>query len=97
MATCFILAILLSNLVILSISQESFDDYYSDDYDYDNGQCIIRQCNQIITGRRLSYARALEIIQEEEYLDEADFDIIRHVSHVQLTQMDPFFSRKILN
>ena len=57
------------------------DDYYDhddeDDYnEYNNGQCIVRQCNQFITGRRLAYHRALEIIQEEEYLDQADFEII---------------------
>ena len=54
-------------------------DYYDyDDEDYNqDGQCIVRQCNQQITGRRLTYDRALEIIQEEEYLDEADFDNIR--------------------
>ncbi len=40
-------------------------------------QCHIRSCDQTITGRRLSYARALEIVQGEEYLTVADTDIIR--------------------
>ena len=53
------------------------DEDYSIDYNNINEGCIVNQCNQVITGRRLAYARALEIIQEEEYLDEADFDIIR--------------------
>ncbi len=40
-------------------------------------QCHIRSCDQTITGRRLSYARALEIVQSEEYLMEADRSVIR--------------------
>ena len=31
-----------------------------------DGQC--RRCDQIVTGRNFEYSRALEIIQEEEYL-----------------------------
>ena len=38
-------------------------------------QC--RQCDQQISGRNLEYDRALEIIQNEEYLDASDFDEIR--------------------
>ena len=37
-------------------------------------QC--RRCDQIISGRNLAYSRALEIIQEEDYLDEDEFDEI---------------------
>ena len=38
-------------------------------------QC--RTCDQQITGRNLEYNRALEIIQNEEYLDDSDFDEIK--------------------
>ena len=44
-----------------------------------SNQCFVRQCDQLITGRNLLYARALEIIQNEEYLSAADLDIIRRV------------------
>lgn len=40
-------------------------------------QCNQRNCDQVITGRDLSYQRALQIVQDEEYLTEADLDIIR--------------------
>ncbi len=39
--------------------------------------CHIRRCDQTITGRNLPYSRALEIVQDEEYLNEADFDVIK--------------------
>ena len=42
-----------------------------------NGQCIIRSCNQIISGRSLRYGRALAIILGEEYLDAVRVVIIR--------------------
>ena len=42
-----------------------------------NLQCHVRTCDQTITGRNLPYRRALEIVQNEEYLDEADLDLIR--------------------
>ena len=41
-----------------------------------NGQC--RKCDQTITGRNFMYSRALDIIQNEEYLDSSDFDEIRY-------------------
>ena len=41
------------------------------------GTCLFRSCSQTITGRRLTYSRALQIIQTEEYLNEADLDVIR--------------------
>ena len=34
-------------------------------------------CSQEITGRNFEYRTALQIIQDEDYLDEADFDDIR--------------------
>ena len=42
-----------------------------------DGQCRRRSCDQQVTGRRLRYSRAVEIINDEEYLDEVDLDIIR--------------------
>ena len=41
-----------------------------------SAQC--RKCDQTITGRNFLYKRALEIVQNEEYLDESDFDEIRY-------------------
>ena len=41
------------------------------------GQCLIRNCDQSITGRNLRYSRVLQIIQTEVYLTEADLDEIR--------------------
>ena len=38
---------------------------------------ICQRCDQTITGRNFNYAAALTIIQDEEYLEEADFDDIR--------------------
>ena len=38
---------------------------------------VCQRCDQTITGRNFNYAAALEIIQDEEYLEEADFDDIR--------------------
>ena len=45
-------------------------------------QC--RRCDQIISGRNLAYSRALEIIQEEDYLDEDEFDEIRYKRHLKV-------------
>ena len=45
-------------------------------------QC--RRCDQIISGRNLAYSRALEIIQEEEYLDEEEFDEIRYKRNLRV-------------
>ena len=41
-----------------------------------SAQC--RKCDQTITGRNFMYSRALDIIQNEEYLDLSDFDDIRY-------------------
>ena len=51
--------------------------------------CVRRECNQQITGRNLEYDRTLQIIQEEEYLEEFDFDIIRRVKR-QIESLEPF-------
>jgi hypothetical protein len=35
-------------------------------------QCFKQTCNQVVTGRRLTYQRATRIIQDEEYLTATD-------------------------
>ncbi len=45
--------------------------------DESNQRCYVQTCDQTITGRNLLYSRALEIVQDEEYLTAADLDIIR--------------------
>ena len=50
-----------------------------------NQQCYIRTCDQIITGRNLLYARALEIVQDEEYLSEAELNLIRRYKRQTIT------------
>ena len=45
---------------------------------------LCRRCDQIISGRNLAYSRALEIIQEEEYLDEEEFDEIRYKRNLRV-------------
>ena len=40
-------------------------------------ECFTRICDQTISGRQLVYDRALEIIQDEEYLNDVDFDEIK--------------------
>eukprot|EP00095_Tigriopus_kingsejongensis_P000441 snap_masked-scaffold492_size156171-processed-gene-0.5 protein:Tk00441 transcript:snap_masked-scaffold492_size156171-processed-gene-0.5-mRNA-1 annotation:"multispecies: ribonuclease iii" len=42
-----------------------------------NPNCLEQVCDQFVTGRYLTYARALEIIQQEEYLSETDLDVLR--------------------
>ena len=39
--------------------------------------CLIRTCDQYVTGRDLTYTRALEIVQNEEYLVAVDANLIR--------------------
>ena len=36
--------------------------------DLDLPQCLLRHCEQTVTGRRISVEQATEIIEEEEYL-----------------------------
>ena len=37
----------------------------------------VQTCDQTITFRNFDYSRALEIVQDEQYLDDVDFDEIR--------------------
>lgn len=39
--------------------------------------CLIRTCDQYVTGRDLTYTRALDIVQNEEYLVAVDANLIR--------------------
>jgi hypothetical protein len=48
-----------------------------------DNKCYVQTCNQIISGRQLSYNRALEIVQSEEYLDAADTDLIRRLKRLK--------------
>ena len=51
----------------------------------------VQVCEQIITGRNFDYERALEIIQNEEYLYDSDF--ARHsqkITHKVLEKIDIF-------
>ena len=43
-----------------------------------NSACYRKTCTQLITGRNLEYARALQIIQSEEYLRYADLEIVKY-------------------
>jgi hypothetical protein len=50
-----------------------------------------QSCDQSITGRNLPFSRALEIVQNEEYLDEADLDIIRRRHDINIIEGCPLF------
>ena len=62
-----------------------------------------QSCDQTISGRNLQYSRALEIVQNEEYLSEADLDIIKrrrndpHLAEAVLTQIEDFDSQNLLS
>ena len=65
---------------IFESDQVDFGDFSDQDdepIDATNKACYVQTCDQTITGRNLLYERALEIIQNEEYLEAADLDIIR--------------------
>ncbi len=68
-----------------SRSQKSFDNLedFIEERQTDNANCYVQTCDQRITGRMLSYNRALEIVQDEEYLTAADLDIIRRQSNLK--------------
>ena len=66
--------------------------------------CLLRSCDQMVTGRRLRYGRALAIIQAEEYLDAVSYhrgiqilgySSLLHVyvyqwPNIELITIDPF-------
>ena len=41
----------------------------------DRASCLVRSCNQLVTGRRLRYGRALAIVNNEEYLEAVSLPI----------------------
>ncbi len=59
----------------------------------------LQTCDQTITGRNLGYNRALEIIQNEEYLSAADLDIIRRIDFAStltvMSQINSFNPRNL--
>merc|ERR1712106_7261 len=55
--------------------------------------CFVQTCDQVITGRQFQYDRSLEIIQDEEYLDDADFnDIKRYDILKKIGEVDTDFN-----
>jgi hypothetical protein len=65
-----------SNIVVDDLVDMTVDDLVDITVD---DSCYVQTCNQIISGRQLSYNRALEIVQSEKYLDAADIDLIRRL------------------
>jgi len=45
--------------------------------------CFVQTCDQVITGRQFQYDRALQIIQEEEYLEDTDIDDIKRYDFLE--------------
>ena len=39
--------------------------------------CFRQTCDQTISGRSFTYGRALQVLQEEDYLEDIDNDFIR--------------------
>ena len=58
------------------VQNQPLDDFLQQPQNQ-NQECYVRQCDQLISGRNLLYSRALEIVQNEEYLTEADLNLIR--------------------
>ena len=58
----------------------------------------VQTCDQVITYRNFDYARALEVVQDEQYLDDVDFDEIR-LRHKQgeVFKAIDYFNEKIEN
>jgi len=48
-----------------------------------NASCFVQTCEQVVSGRDLSYERALEIIQSEEYLTVVDIGILRKTDEIE--------------
>jgi hypothetical protein len=55
-----------------------------------------QSCDQSITGRNLPFSRALEIVQNEEYLDEADLDIIRRRHDINIIEGIENFDKDLI-
>merc|ERR1712223_2249487 len=55
--------------------------------------CYRQTCDQVITGRQFQYDEALTIIQDEEYLEDADFDDIkRYYIYKKIGKVDTDFN-----
>ena len=65
----------------LQTSESNINNNYEPKPTYASAQpkptCLLRTCDQYVTGRDLTYERALEIVQNEEYLVAVDADLIR--------------------
>ena len=49
-----------------------------------NGACmVINTFLKIVIGRQFGYNRALEIVQDEQYLEDSDFDEIRRLDVIK--------------
>lgn len=58
----------------------------------------VQTCDQQITFRNFNYARALEVVQDEEYLDDVDFDVVRLIrKQGEVFQAIDNFNEKIEN
>ena len=58
----------------------------------------VQTCDQAITFRNFNYARALEVVQDEEYLDDVDFDDIRlRRKQGEVFKAIDYFNEKIEN
>ena len=79
------------------VVNQPLDDFLQQLPPTPNAECYIRQCDQIITGRNLLYSRALEIVQNEEYLSEADLDLIRRRYKRQANTSDIFSTAPLEN
>jgi len=57
----------------------------------------VQTCDQAITFRNFNYARALEVVQDEEYLDDIDFDFRLRRKQGEVFQAIDNFNEKIEN
>jgi hypothetical protein len=52
---------------------------------------VLQHCPQVVTGRNLPYGRALDIIQNEEYLSAVDSSIIRRNFYPEFPENNYYF------
>ena len=62
------------NILDALFRQEEEEDNFIDERQ--DGACGLKTCDQTVTGRNLAYARALQIIQNEDYLNAIDFEAV---------------------
>ena len=92
-----------SILVSVLIGLAKSDEYSEYHITYQLG-CYAQTCGQTVTGRQLTYEKALKIVQKEVYLNSVSIDNIpEHLKKRQLgvTFMDflvvPLYPRFVLN